>query len=334
MKNIIKKSISIFAMSAFIFLIACNNNKSKEITSENESATTKEQDHVHIYACPMHPEVTGQEGEKCSKCGMALEHMDEKPMAGNFQMDFKSAPEILEAGKPAVLAFTPRNKNNSAQAVPLDVTHEKKIHLIAVREDLSWFNHIHPEYQEDGSYTISETFPSGGKYLLYADYKPSESTHQLEKIEVDVKGKSASRKTYTAIQNTAFSNPFSVTLKPDDGKFISNTAIHFDAVFLKNGKSFDVNQLQNYLGAKGHMVAIHMETKAYVHLHPEVEGTILHFHTNFETAGIYRVWLQFMADGKLHTTDFVIKVEPSTSKVMNEENQEHNHEHGEEGHKH
>ena len=26
-----------------------------------------------LYACPMHPEVTGKKGDKCSKCGMALE---------------------------------------------------------------------------------------------------------------------------------------------------------------------------------------------------------------------------------------------------------------------
>lgn len=25
------------------------------------------------YACPMHPEVTGKDGDKCSKCGMYLE---------------------------------------------------------------------------------------------------------------------------------------------------------------------------------------------------------------------------------------------------------------------
>ena len=25
-----------------------------------------------VFACPMHPEITGKEGEKCSKCGMDL----------------------------------------------------------------------------------------------------------------------------------------------------------------------------------------------------------------------------------------------------------------------
>jgi len=30
-----------------------------------DSATT-------AYSCPMHPEITGKEGDKCSKCGMEL----------------------------------------------------------------------------------------------------------------------------------------------------------------------------------------------------------------------------------------------------------------------
>jgi hypothetical protein len=30
--------------------------------------------HVHVFACPMDPEITGKEGDKCSKCGMALVH--------------------------------------------------------------------------------------------------------------------------------------------------------------------------------------------------------------------------------------------------------------------
>jgi len=29
------------------------------------------------YVCPMHPEETGNEGDKCSKCGMLLEKASE-----------------------------------------------------------------------------------------------------------------------------------------------------------------------------------------------------------------------------------------------------------------
>ena len=37
-------------------------------------ATPVKQDTAHatVFACSMHPEITGKEGDKCSKCGMAL----------------------------------------------------------------------------------------------------------------------------------------------------------------------------------------------------------------------------------------------------------------------
>ena len=64
MKNII---FAAFAMT-FVF-IACNSNsdKTKETKTEKESNPTEQ-----MYACSMHPEVTGKKGEKCSKCGMEL----------------------------------------------------------------------------------------------------------------------------------------------------------------------------------------------------------------------------------------------------------------------
>jgi hypothetical protein len=327
MKKQIKTITAMCAIATSLFIGSCNSGGNKEnSTAQKEEHQHGEGDHhEHIFACPMHSEVTGKEGDKCPKCGMALEHTDEVPSTGNFQMLFTSSPQIIEASNSVTLSFMPKNKDNPNAVVPLDMEHEKKIHLILVSEDLSWFNHIHPEYQADGSYTVAETFPNGGNYILYADYKPSGSTHHLEKINVEVKGKTVPAKTYTTIQNTAAIDNFSVTLKPDDGKFISNKAIHFDGVFSKNRKTFDVNQLQNYLGAKGHMVAINTETKEYVHLHPEVEGTILHFHTTFENAGIYRVWLQFMADGELHTVDFVINVEKGQVKTTKTQHDHSNH---------
>lgn len=48
-----------------ITLVSCNH-KSKE-TENNTSVNSNE-----IFACPMHPKVTGKKGEDCSKCGMEL----------------------------------------------------------------------------------------------------------------------------------------------------------------------------------------------------------------------------------------------------------------------
>lgn len=60
---------------AFIFT-ACNSNNAKTETTKDTTATAKEaatsQATVQIFACSMHPEVTGKKGVKCSKCGMEL----------------------------------------------------------------------------------------------------------------------------------------------------------------------------------------------------------------------------------------------------------------------
>lgn len=45
---------------------------------EMDSAKMHDMDSTQMaYACPMHPEVTGKEGDKCSKCGMKLEPVEE-----------------------------------------------------------------------------------------------------------------------------------------------------------------------------------------------------------------------------------------------------------------
>lgn len=52
----------------------------KEITEEEAHGAEVEEhadDHEHDYACPMHPEEKGHEGDKCGKCGMDLEKVAE-----------------------------------------------------------------------------------------------------------------------------------------------------------------------------------------------------------------------------------------------------------------
>ena len=53
---------------------ACQNNQAK-----NDSKVEKSGQAVPVmettYACPMHPEITGKKGDKCSKCGMVLQEV-------------------------------------------------------------------------------------------------------------------------------------------------------------------------------------------------------------------------------------------------------------------
>jgi hypothetical protein len=67
-------------------------------------------------------------------------------------------------------------------------------------------------------------------------------------------------------------------------------------------------QLQDYLGAKGHLVALRQGDLAYLHVHPDADS--LKFTATFPTAGAYRLFLQFKVDGAVHTAAFTQEVSP------------------------
>jgi len=88
-----KKSILILMVAgSFVFgsvmLVGCGDSpkpaEEHAIEGEHEHAEGEEhQGHMdgemqenveeHAFACPMHPEITGNEDDKCSECGMDLE---------------------------------------------------------------------------------------------------------------------------------------------------------------------------------------------------------------------------------------------------------------------
>lgn len=326
MKTILTSAF--IAATTVLFLVSCGNETKKETAEEHhEHSDSTAHSGEHIFACPMHPEVIGKEGDKCPKCGMPLEHNDNAGIDNGltYFMQYTSTPSELEAGKEGILMFTPKIKEKENEAVPLQVIHEKKLHLIVVSKDLAYFEHIHPEYQADGSYQIkilpkgkaytiskghNETrFDNGGDYMLFADYAPASGNHQLEKIPVTVKGNPYKNTTYSKARLSVDVDGYSVKLEAEGGKWLTNQQMHIRASIKKGNEVIDANDFENYLGAKSHMVVLRTETFEYLHVHPEVEDGVLDLHTMFEKPGTYRGWLQFQTDGKVHAADFIIVVE-------------------------
>ena len=151
---------------------------------------------------------------------------------------------------------------------------------------------------------------------MFADYKPTGGNHTVDKIEFNVKGKTLAAKKYSTDKTTSNVDSYSVALTPENGKFITQAPSHINGVVMKNGKEVDVNSMQDYLGAKAHMVVISLNEKEYLHVHPSVEGGKFDLHTTFEKPGIYRGWLQFQTDGKVHTADFVFNVKKATAEEL------------------
>ncbi len=315
-----------FAIAITTLMIACNNNSNTKLSTTDSTVVKDSSAHAHSFRCPMNCEKgkTYDKEGNCPICGMKLEHFDGVDNGLTYKMHFSSAPATVESGSAATFSFTPKVVGKETEAVPLDLQHEKKIHLIVVSNDLSYFEHIHPEYQADGSYQIkvldknknyadgaghNETrFATGGDYILFADYLPSGGSHQVEKIKLNVKGTPKPVITYNADKLLGTSDKFSVQLEVDGGKLVTGKQIHIAGKVMKDGKEVDVNSLENYLGAKAHMVVISLNDKEYLHVHPDVEGGKFDLHTTFKKAGIHRGWIQFKSEGKVHTVDFVLNV--------------------------
>ncbi len=335
MKIFNKTIATLFITSSVIWISSCENRKATSGGSTDSTATASQK-----YACPMHPEVTGKEGDTCPSCGMKLELVstEKEENKNEYFMAFKTSPEV-EAGKPATLSFTPSIKGKENESVPLDIQHDKKIHLIVVSKDLSYFDHVHPALQANGSYEINvlgkgdnytngkfknEThFDQGGDYVLFADYLPTGAEHQLERIELKISGTPYKAQRFSAEKTESQVDGYEVSLLPDGGKFFSEGTSHISAVIKKDGKEIAADQLEDYLSAKAHVVMISEDSQNYLHVHPNVTKGRLDLHTTFGKPGIFRAWLQFQTNGQVHTADFVILVQQGA--VSGEQPAEHHH---------
>lgn len=308
-------------MAVLLMLLTISCNQTNPSHDHADEAST--------YACPMKCEgdKTYVAPGKCPVC-----HMDLKPVSGAaaavaYEMRLAMTPATPEAGKPVRLAFTPKMKGNDATQVPLDEVHEKKLHVIVVSKDLAWYNHIHPEFQSDGSYALDETFPGGGEFVIFADYQPTGGGNQVERIVVNVSGTPAKTESFTAESLTTQTDGYTVRLIPAAGKFVTNNMNHLGVEVTENGKPF--TDFENIMGAKGHLVIISGDAQKYIHVHPdEVEGK-LDLHTQFTQSGIYRAFFQFQTKGKLHTSYFTIDVKEGKPGEL-----ETPEDHGHEGHDH
>ena len=301
--------LSLAAATALAFTSCSADDKKADAAPTAEAATHSG---AHTYTCSMHPEVVSDKPGDCPKCGMHLEHTDGAVSNGKtYRMAFSSAPAQLVAGQPATLSFQPQEQDNTAAPVPLAVVHEKKMHLIIVSKDLSEFHHEHPEFKATGRYDVPFTFKSGGDYVLFQDYQPEGAGHQLGRQAVRVAGSPKAPVKFSTDQLQWNGKEYQATLGFSKPAQVGQP-LQLAVTLSRNGQP--LTDLENYLGALGHMVIISQDTRQYLHVHPQDQadkGPKVGFQTTFEQAGLYRVFLQFNHGGQIHTADFTVNVAPA-----------------------
>jgi len=200
--------------------------------------------------------------------------------------------------------------DDGAMISAFETVHEKKVHLIIVRDGLDHFGHIHPDVDKSGNMTATFTFPVPGLYRLYADYKPEKKEQAVSMAEVTVPGTGPKApRLEPSVPGKAKGEGLDAEVAVSGTKSGAAVTLSF-RVLDPAGKP--VTDLEPYLGAMGHLVLISADGKEYVHVHPEEKRKAedqVDFVAHFPKPGLYKGWGQFQRAGKVHAVPFVVKME-------------------------
>ena len=228
----------------------------------------------------------------------------------------------LQPGVPATLTFHVTDAAGHP-ANPV-LAHEKPMHLIVVSRDLRQFAHIHPANTGTlGEYTVRYTFPTGGDYILYDELELAGQGDEAHRFAVQVGLAGSAAAQLTPDMGPQQSGDYTAELVPS-GPLQAGQLSGFVMRVTRAGQP--VTNLQPYLGAAAHVVALDSQAGGFAHIHgvaggqpptddmadmsapPAQFGPTLAFSHRFTQPGSYKVWAQFAHQGQVITVAWVIEV--------------------------
>ncbi|MDQ0380427.1 hypothetical protein [Amycolatopsis thermophila] len=211
-------------------------------------------------------------------------------------------------------AFSFRITGPDGNAVTaFDVEHDKRMHLIVVRRDTAGFQHVHPEMAADGTWTVPLAVADAGSYRAFADFTPTGG--QATTLGVDLAAAGDFQPRAHQPSRVAGVDGYQVRL---DGDLVPGRTSKLTLTVTRDGR--DVTDLQPYLGAYGHLVALREGDLAYLHVHPDGApgdgvtrpGPTVTFYAEVPSAGTYRLFLDFQHAGQVRTAEFTVPTAGTT----------------------
>ncbi|MDQ0939287.1 hypothetical protein [Streptomyces sp. V1I1] len=188
--------------------------------------------------------------------------------------------------------------------------HGKELHLILASRDLSVYRHLHPTRTDDGTWSTPVDLPKAGDYRIFADFTPAAMGGKNLTLGADLAVSGIYKPVeFPDTSRTASVDGYTVTV---NGDLRPGEARKLDLKITKNGRP--VTNLQPYLGAYGHLVALRSGDLAYLHVHPNDEadddttkpGPVVSFTATAPSSGAYRLFLDFKHGGKVRTAAFTV----------------------------
>lgn len=221
--------------------------------------------------------------------GFTLELADRSPAAGRTRLEFRV---LTSSGRP-LLDYTRE--------------HEKDLHLIVVRRDLTGFQHVHPRLDRTtGTWSVDVRL-TPGVWRVVADLVPEGWDPITLADDVSVAGDftpAALPGDDRTARIATDAGTYTVSLEGDTAPGASTV---LTARVELDGEP--VTDLEPYLGAYGHLVAMRAGDLGYLHVHPEEgpAGPGIDFATAFPEPATYRLFLDFQHRGEVRTAAFTVE---------------------------
>lgn len=276
------------------------------------------------YTCVMHPDIHRAQEGVCPKCNMVLVPV-QPTVVGDYKVELESRPANVKPGEQAHLRFKIYHPETGQPVKDYLVTHDKLFHLFIVSRDLSVYQHIHPELESDGSFSVATVLPAPGTYKVHADVFPRSGRPQIIHREIVTAEAPASSTTLPVMI------PDAEMVKTVDGMKVKldlsasprvGSAVFLNYQLSDAQTSQPVRDLEPYLGAWGHTLILNADQSQYLHSHPNGMiaetadrstlrgGPEVTFMVIFPAPGDYRIWSQFQRGGKVSTVSYVVRVAP------------------------
>jgi hypothetical protein len=246
---------------------------------------------------------------------------------------FRLRETSVAAGTDVPVKFTIEGPDGSP-VTEYDVEHEEDLHLIAVRRDFSGFQHVHPEMAEDGTWRIDLDL-TAGQWRLFADFKATGADALTLGNDLAVPGTYRPAEPPATDSLTSTVDGYTVTLA---GDLTAGEEAELTLSVTRDGEP--VTDLEPYLGAYGHLVALRAGDLAYLHVHPEgapedgitEPGPDVVFFAEVPSPDRYHLYLDFKHEGVVRTAAFNVTSAAAGSEAPDAEESEDGAEHSGDGH--
>ncbi|HEU5471964.1 MAG TPA: hypothetical protein VFV67_15035 [Actinophytocola sp.] len=197
-----------------------------------------------------------------------------------------------------------------------DIGHTKPLHFYVLREDMSQYQHLHPELHGDTWHTTIAV-PDGGLYRLYAEFLAPERTDPMHSTVLGVSFVIPGDTALVPLAPPAASaKAGALTVSRADGAAaVAVNKVNELRFRVTDEAGAPVDRLDAYLGAYAHMSAFNSISMGLLHQHPQDQvigellgGPEIRFAAQFAHRGEHRLFLEFSVAGQVHRAEFTVFV--------------------------